>query len=166
MDVILDWKPKDKVAIVEMDRRVLESVRIAIVRAYTELGISYTVLDIGTLAPPRALCEPFSLRHLCRATVRSLQREGFEAHWLKMGFLGSPYMVHISWETALKRASRARKAARRSHTRHRRRDDSVSSHCTASEPDSESPADSPRTWDDQSAYSLDLAGIANPSKAF
>lgn len=164
MDVILGWKPRDKVAILEMDRQVLESVRIAIVRAYTELGISHTVLDIGTLAPPRALCEPFSLRHICRTTVRSLQREGFEAHWFKTGFLGSPYMIHISWETALKRASRVRKAARRSHRRHRRRDDSVSSHCTASGSESESTANSPRIWGDQSAYSLDLAALANPSR--
>jgi hypothetical protein len=161
MDVILGWKPKDKAAIVEMDKRVLESVRSSIVRAFTELGISHTVLDIGTLAPARALCKPFSLRHICRTTVRSLHAEGFEAYWYKNGFLGSPYMLHVSWKTALKRASRARKAARRSHTRDRGRADSVSSYCTATESDSASPADSPRIWDDQSAYSLDLDGIAN-----
>lgn len=162
MDVISGWKPRDKLAIVEMDRLVLESVRIAIVRAYTELGISNTILDIATLAPTRAMCKPFSLRHICRATVRSLQGEGFDAEWYKTGLLGSPYMVHVSWKRALKRASMARKETRTSHIQHRRRVDSVSS---TFEYDSESPGDSPRIWDDQSAYSLDLEGLANPSKA-
>jgi hypothetical protein len=165
MDAILGFKPRDKIAIVEMDRRVLESVRIAIVRAYTELGISNTTLDIGTLAPARALCRPFSLRHVCRLVVRTLQGEGFEAEWLKSGLLGSPYMLHVSWKMALKQASRARKAARRSHVRHWMRKDPVSLHHTSFDLDSESAADSPRMWDNQSAYSLDLEGIANLSKA-
>jgi hypothetical protein len=92
MDVILGWKPKDKVAIVEMDKQVFESVRSSIVRAFTELGISHMVLNIGSLAPSRVLCKPFSLRHICRTTVRSLHAEGFEAYWYKNGFLGFPYI--------------------------------------------------------------------------
>jgi hypothetical protein len=114
MDVIVGFQPRDRTAIAEMDRQTLDSVRLAIIRAYTELGISSTMLDVGTLAGSRALCKPYSLKHICRHVVRSLEKEGFEASWDRAGLFGSPYMVNVSWSAALKRADRIRKA-RRSH---------------------------------------------------
>lgn len=162
MDVILGFQPRDRIAIAEMDRQTLESVRLAIIRAYTELGISSTILDVGTLAGSRALCRPYSLKHICRSVVRSLKNEGFEASWDRTGLFGSPYMVNVSWSAALKRATRMRKA-RRSHRNHTN-GSSLIDH-GHHQLERESPIYTSRFWDESSeVVDLELDALVNPSK--
>ena len=165
MDVIIGFQPRDQVAIAEMDRRTLESVRLAIIRTHTELGILSTMLDVGTLAGSRALCRPFSLKHICRKVVRSLRNEGFEARWERTGLFGNPYMVYVSWSTALKRTKRARKARRsqRSRTAPLLTDHTIH----GLESGSMSPTYASRFWDENSEVmdsNLNLDALVNPSK--
>jgi hypothetical protein len=76
MELILGFQPKDRYAIMEMDRQVVESARCAIVRCYREYGVLSTNLDIGSLAGIRALTPPFSMKRITRVVVRALVAKG------------------------------------------------------------------------------------------
>src|SRR5690242_6475836 len=108
MEAILGYRPPTTFAIEQMDRAVLESAKTAMVRCYREFGLLETILDPAALAGIRALAEPFDLRHITRALVRSLNAEGFHSYWVRSGIHG-PFAVKVSWRVALKNASRAQR---------------------------------------------------------
>jgi hypothetical protein len=112
MDAILGYRPPTTFAIEKMDRAVLQSAKTAIVRSYREFGLLETILDPAALAGIRALAEPFNLRHITRALVRSLNAEGFRSYWDRSGIHG-PIAVKVSWRVALKNASRAQRQAKK-----------------------------------------------------
>jgi hypothetical protein len=116
MDAILGYRPQSHFAIQQMDRAVLESARSAIVRYYQEFGLLETVVDVAAFGGIRALAKPFDLRHITRALVRSLVAEGLNAYWDKTCMHG-PFAIKVSWRTALRNASQARRRARKSQKR-------------------------------------------------
>jgi hypothetical protein len=95
MDAILGFRPQTRIAIVDMDRKFLESALSAIVRSHQELGALETTLDAINLGGIRCLADPFDLLHICRALVRSLIAEGFNAFRDKSN-ANCPYTVKIS----------------------------------------------------------------------
>lgn len=167
MDLILGFQPKDQHAIMEMDRQVLESARIAIVRCYREHGLLSTHLDIGSLAGIRALTRPFNLKHITRMIVRSLLAEGFNAYWDKSETHGTRYVVYVDWRVALKCAQKARRDARR------RRSSRIminQKRCKTPEPQTlpdmecEWVSETPGFWMDQDSEIPALDWLANPQK--
>jgi hypothetical protein len=170
MDAILGYCPPTTFAIEQMDRAIVESAKTAIVRSYREFGLLETILDPAALAGIRALAEPFSLRHITRALVRSLNAEGFDSYWDRSGIHG-PFAVKVSWRVALNNASRAQRQAKKLRlkepqlTAHSHARESIlPTGCTCIKARSPS---SPRyapsmVWSD--APILELEALANPNK--
>ena len=168
MDAILGYRPLNRMAILEMDRAVLESARVAIVRSYREFGLFETVLDAAALGGIRALTAPHDLNHIARALVRSLVAEGFNAHWDKTG-LNGPYAVKVDWRVALNSAAKAKRHARRLRSKARESSHGTEGQVPAADkqhsPRCESPRYAPSVQWTDSEPALDLDMLANPHKA-
>jgi hypothetical protein len=167
MDLVLGFQPRERDAIAEMDRQVLESARCAIVRCYREHGVLSTKLDIGSLAGIRALTPPFSMKCITRMVVRSLVIESFNAHWDKSEVHGTRYVVYVDWRVALKCAEKARRDARR---RRRSRVMMHQKRCGTPDPQSlpdvecESVSETPSFWTDRDSEIPALDWLGNPLK--
>jgi hypothetical protein len=170
MDAILGYRPPTTFAIKQMDCAVLESAKTAIVRSYREFGQLETILDPAALAGIRALAEPFSLRHITRALVQSLNAEGFHSYWDRNGIHG-PFAVKVSWRVALKNASWAQRQAKKLRTKEplltapsHERESILPTGCTSVEAESPtSPQYAPSmVWSD--APVLELEALANLNK--
>lgn len=166
MNMILVFQPKDRSAIFDMDKRVLESVRFAIVRCYQDQGCLNTTVDIGSTAGTRALCHPFDLAHITRFGVKSLVAEGFNAYWDRTKSDGLPYIVHVDWRVALNRAQRAKREARRlRQLRIKRREERSTASANQRSHDFEckSTEDATSAWT-ANAEIIGLEMLANPNK--
>jgi hypothetical protein len=83
MDIVLKYRPSTNATIEEMDRMVLNAAKTRIIRCYKEFNMHDTILDVGTLAGLRALAAPYNLKHITKALVRALSKDGFDAFWDK-----------------------------------------------------------------------------------